>query len=121
MISIDGKWMRDSGEQGKKSIIHMVSAWSNEKSMVLGQLKVNDKSNENTAIPAILDLLMVKGCWITIDAMGCQKCIAAKIKSKEAEYILAVKDNQGNYFLQPKLLGIKKQNTVVGDSDIRCL
>lgn len=83
----------NSGEQGKKAIIHMVSAWSNENSMVLGQIKVNDKSNEITAIPALLDLLMVKGCWITIDAMGCQKDIAAKIKSKEAEYILAVKDN----------------------------
>ena len=94
IISIDGKRMCNSGEQGKKAIIHMVSAWSNENSMVLGQVKVNDKSNEITAIPALLDLLMVKGCWITIDAMGCQKDIAGKIKSKEAEYILAVKDNQ---------------------------
>ena len=96
VISIDGKRMCNSGEGGKKSIIHMVSAWSNENSMVLVQLKVNDKSNEITAIPALLDLLMVKGCWITIDAMGCQKDIAAKIKSKGAEYILAVKDNQRN-------------------------
>lgn len=96
VISIDGKRMCNSGEQGKKAIIHMVSAWSNENSMVLGQLKVSDKSNEITAIPALLDLLMVKGCWITIDALGCQKDIAAKIKSKDAEYILAVKDNQGN-------------------------
>ena len=61
--------------------------------MVLGQLKVNNKSNEITPKPALLDLLMIKGCWITIDAMGCQKDIAAKIKSKEAEYILGVKDN----------------------------
>lgn len=96
VISIDGKRMCNSGEKGKKAIIHMVSAWSNENSMVLGQLKVNDKSNEITAIPALLDLLMVKGCWITIDAMGCQKDIAAKIKSKEADYILAVKDNQAH-------------------------
>lgn len=94
VVSIDGKRMCNSGEGGKKSIIHMVSAWSNENSMVLGQLKVNAKSNEITAIPALLDLLMVKGCWITIDAMGCQKDIASKIKSKEAEYILAVKANQ---------------------------
>ena len=93
IISIDGKRMRHSGEKGKKAIIHMVSAWSHDNSMVLGQVKVNDKSNEITAIPALLDLLMVKGCWITIDAMGCQKDIAAKIKDKEAEYILAVKDN----------------------------
>jgi predicted transposase YbfD/YdcC len=94
IVSIDGKRMCNSGEKGKKAIIHMVSAWSHDNSMVLGQVKVNDKSNEITAIPALLDLLMVKGCWITIDAMGCQKDIAAKIKSKEAEYILAVKDNQ---------------------------
>ena len=94
IISIDGKRMCNSGEQGKKAIIHMVSAWSNDNNMVLGQVKVNDKSNEITAIPALLDLLMVKGCWITIDAMGCQKEIAIKIKEKEAEYILAVKDNQ---------------------------
>lgn len=94
IVSIDGKRLCNSGEQGKKAIIHMVSAWSNANNMVLGQLKVNDKSNEITAIPALLDLLMVKGCWITIDAMGCQKEIAGKIKEKEAEYILAVKDNQ---------------------------
>jgi predicted transposase YbfD/YdcC len=94
IVSIDGKRLCNSGEQGKKAIIHMVSAWSNANNMVLGQLKVNDKSNEITAIPALLDLLMVQGCWITIDAMGCQKEIAGKIKEKEAEYILAVKDNQ---------------------------
>lgn len=94
IVSIDGKRLCHSGEQGKKAIIHMVSAWSNSNNMVLGQLKVNDKSNEITAIPALLDLLMVKGCWITIDAIGCQKEIAGKIKEKEAEYILAVKDNQ---------------------------
>jgi len=56
--------------------------------MVLGQQKINDKSNEITAIPALLDLVMVKGCWITIDAMGCQKDIAAMISKKEAVYIL---------------------------------
>jgi predicted transposase YbfD/YdcC len=94
IISIDGKRMCNSGEQGKKAIIHMVSAWGHANGLVLGQVKVNDKSNEITAIPALLDLLMVKGCWITIDAMGCQKEIAAGIKDKEAEYILAVKDNQ---------------------------
>lgn len=94
IVSIDGKRMCNSGEDGKKAIIHMVSAWSNANNMVLGQLKVNDKSNEITAIPALLDLLIVKGCWITIDAMGCQKEIARKIKEKEADYILAVKDNQ---------------------------
>lgn len=94
IISIDGKRLCQSGEQGKKAVIHMVSAWSNANKMVLGQVKVNDKSNEITAIPALLDLLMVKGCWVTIDAMGCQTEIAAKIKQQGAEYVLAVKDNQ---------------------------
>lgn len=94
IVSIDGKRLCQSGEDGKKAIIHMVSAWSNANKMVLGQLKVNDKSNEITAIPALLDILMIKGCWITIDAMGCQTQIAEKIKQQEAEYILAVKDNQ---------------------------
>lgn len=94
IVSIDGKRLCGSGEDGKKAIIHMVSAWSNANNMVLGQLKVSDKSNEITAIPALLDMLMIKGCWVTIDAMGCQKEIAEKIKQREAEYILAVKDNQ---------------------------
>jgi len=94
IVSIDGKRLGNSGEQGKKAIIHMVSAWSNDNNMALGQLKVNDKSNEITAIPVLLDLLMVKGCWVTIDAMGCQQEIATKIKERGAEYILAVKDNQ---------------------------
>lgn len=94
VVSIDGKQMRHSGEQGGKAIIHMVSAWSNTNNMVLGQLKVNDKSNEITAIPALLELLMLKGCWVTIDAMGCQTEIARKVKEVGAEYILAVKDNQ---------------------------
>lgn len=94
IINIDGKRLCNSGEQGKKTIIHLVSAWSNANSMALGQIKTADKSNEITAIPVLLDMLMVKGCWITIDAMGCQKEIAAKIKQCNAEYILAVKDNQ---------------------------
>lgn len=94
IISIDGKRMCNSGENGSKSVIHMVSAWSNANSMTLGQVKVNDKSNEITAIPALLDLLMVKGGLVTIDAMGCQKDIASKIIEKQANYMLAVKDNQ---------------------------
>jgi len=94
VVSIDGKQLRHSGEQGGKAIIHMVSAWSNENNMVLGQLKVNDKSNEIVAIPALLEMLMLKGCWVTIDAIGCQTEIAEKIREAGAEYILAVKDNQ---------------------------
>ena len=96
IISIDGKRMCNSGEEGNKAIIHMVSAWSNANNMVLAQQKVNDKSNEITAIPALLEILDIKGCLITIDAMGCQQEIASKIISKEADYILAVKGNQGH-------------------------
>lgn len=96
IINIDGKRMCNSGEDGSKSVIHMVSAWSNTNNMVLGQVKVNDKSNEITAIPILLDLLMVKGTLVTIDAMGCQKDIASKIIEKQANYMLAVKDNQAH-------------------------
>ncbi len=94
VINVDGKRMCNSGEAGSKSVIHMVSAWSNANSMALGQVKVNNKSNEITAIPVLLDLLMIKGTLVTIDAMGCQKDIASKIIEKEANYMLAVKDNQ---------------------------
>lgn len=94
IVSIDGKRLCGSGKDGAKSIIHMVSAWSNANNMVLAQTKVDDKSNEITAIPQLLDVLMLKGCVITIDAMGCQKQIAEKIIDKDAHYILAVKNNQ---------------------------
>src|SRR4051812_32928580 len=94
IISIDGKRMCNSGEGGSKALIHMVSAWCGANNMVLAQQKVDDKSNEITAIPALLDILDIKGCLVTIDAMGCQQDIAKKIVSKEADYILAVKNNQ---------------------------
>ncbi|MBD0296255.1 MAG: ISAs1 family transposase [Flavisolibacter sp.] len=94
VVSLDGKRLCGSGKDGSKSIIHMVSAWSNANNMVLAQTKVDDKSNEITAIPKLLDVLLIKGCVITIDAMGCQKEIAGKIIDKEAHYVLAVKNNQ---------------------------
>jgi predicted transposase YbfD/YdcC len=96
VVAIDGKSMRGTREQGNKSIVHMVSAWAQENHMALGQIKVDEKSNEITAIPRLLDLLVLKGCIVTIDAMGCQRDIAAKIVDKEADYILALKGNQGN-------------------------
>ena len=71
----------------------MVSAWASENSLVLGQVKVDEKSNEITAIPELLNLLDVSGCIVTIDAMGCQKQIARQIVSQEADYVLAVKEN----------------------------
>ena len=96
VISIDGKSIRGSKEKGSKSIVHMVSAWANANHMVLGQVKVNEKSNEITAIPRLLKVLVLEGCIVTIDAMGCQKEIAKKIIKKGADYILAVKGNQGS-------------------------
>lgn len=114
IISIDGKRMCNSGEGGSKAIIHMVSAWSNANNMVLGQQKVNDKSNEITAIPALLQVLDIKGCTVTIDAMGCQQDIATMIINKEADYIFAVKGNQGH--LQDDIQeAFEQQKVIVSD------
>jgi predicted transposase YbfD/YdcC len=100
VIAIDGKSMRGSRDAGNKRIVHMVSAWASENHMVLGQVKVDEKSNEITAIARLLDLLVIKGCIVTIDAMGCQKEIASKIIEKEADYLLALKGNQGSLLEQ---------------------
>ena len=94
VIPIDGKTLRGAKSKGKKSPFHMVSAWASKNNMVLGQVKVSEKSNEITAIPKLLELITVKGCIVTIDAMGCQEEIARKIIKEEANYILAVKENQ---------------------------
>jgi predicted transposase YbfD/YdcC len=97
VINIDGKTVCNSEDKaGKKKAIHMVSALASKYGLVLGQQKCYEKSNEITAIPALLKLLLVAGSIITIDAMGCQKNIAKTIRSKKADYILAVKANQGN-------------------------
>lgn len=96
IVAIDGKTLRRAYQQGgAKAPIHMISAWSSRQRLVLGQSKVADKSNEITAIPDLLDLLTLKGAIVTIDAMGCQKEIAEKIKQKGADYVLALKGNQG--------------------------
>jgi len=94
VIPIDGKTIRGAKANGKKSPFHMVSAWATNNNLVLGQVKVSEKSNEITAIPRLLELITVKGCIVTIDAMGCQQDIARKITEQEADYILAVKENQ---------------------------
>ena len=96
VVAIDGKTSRRSLDKaGGKAAIHMISAWSSELNLTLAQRQVDGKSNEITAIPELLDLLTLKGAIITIDAMGCQRNIAAKIISKQADYILALKGNQG--------------------------
>jgi len=96
VIAIDGKKLRHSYDRSSnKSAIHMVSAWASENRLTLGQVKTEEKSNEITAIPELLELLEIKGCIVTIDAMGCQKKIATKIVKKNADYLLALKGNQG--------------------------
>lgn len=94
VVNIDGKRLCSSGKDSKDAIVHQVSAWSSVDNMVLGCCKVSDKSNEITAIPQLLELLDLSACTITIDAMGCQKEIAAAIVNKDAYYLLAVKENQ---------------------------
>ena len=96
VVAIDGKTLRRSFDRAAgKGAIHMVSAWASTNRVVLGQQKVDEKSNEITAIPALLRLLEVKGCIVTIDAMGCQKAIARTIVEQEADYVLALKANHG--------------------------
>ncbi|WP_189354965.1 ISAs1 family transposase, partial [Vogesella fluminis] len=92
-VAIDGKCLRGSA-RGTHSPVHMVSAFATELGLALGQEKVADKSNEITAIPALLAALDVKGCLVSLDAMGCQKEVARTIVEREADYLLAVKDNQ---------------------------
>jgi predicted transposase YbfD/YdcC len=95
VVAIDGKALRRSFAKGTaKRAIHMVSAWATANGVVLGQRKVDTKSNEITAIPALLDLLALKGCIVTIDAMGCQRAIAQTIVEQGADYVLALKGNQ---------------------------
>jgi predicted transposase YbfD/YdcC len=95
LIAIDGKTSRRSGKKGSKEAIHMVSAFAARQRLVLAQTKVGEKSNEIIAIPALLDMLAIEGAIVTIDAMGCQRDIAQKIIDKKADYILALKGNQG--------------------------
>lgn len=99
VVAIDGKQPRGSRDKPVgKSAINMVSAWASENRLVLGQVKVDEKSNEITAIPQLLDMLEIAGCIVTIDALGCQTDIAAKIIEKGADYVLSVKGNQGNLY-----------------------
>src|SRR4249920_2235263 len=95
VIAVDGKTSRRSyHKKGSKEAIHIVSAFAARQRIVLSQVKVNEKSNEIVAIPALLDMMSIEGAVVTIDAMGCQRDIAAKIIEKKADYILALKGNQ---------------------------
>jgi predicted transposase YbfD/YdcC len=97
VVAIDGKALRGSHDRAiGKQAIHLVSAWASANGIVLGQRKTDDKSNEITAIPELLELLNVSGCIVTIDAMGCQTKIAQQIRDGKADYLLRVKDNQSH-------------------------
>jgi predicted transposase YbfD/YdcC len=99
VVAIDGKTLRRSYDRrSAKAAIHMVSAWAAQNRVVLGQLKTEEKSNEITAIPELLRVLEVSGCIVTIDAMGCQRAIAHQIVEQGADYVLALKQNQGTLY-----------------------
>lgn len=101
VIPIDGKALRATQEKDTKtSAIYLVSAWASQNGLVLGQVKVDKKSNEKTAIPKLLKLLDIKDCIVTIDAMGAHPPIAQAIVDKEADYLLSLKKNNKNFFLE---------------------
>ena len=122
VIALDGKVMRRTLDKASGiSATHLVSAWSVENNFCLGQVKVSEKSNEITAIPILLNLLDINGATITTDAMGCQFEIANQIIEKEADYLLALKGNQGEFFDDAKLyldsqLDNKFKNTTQSDN-----
>jgi len=96
LVAIDGKTIRRSIDRASgKAAIHLVSAWVHENHAVFGQIATEDKSNEITAIPKLLEMLQLKDATVTIDAMGCQKDIAQKVIDRQGQYVLAVKGNQG--------------------------
>lgn len=101
-VAIDGKTICGSGNAAHKAY-HVVSAWVAENQITLGQLETAEKSNEITAIPELLDILDISGSTVTIDAMGCQKQIASKIRGKGADYVLGLKANQETLFRDVKL------------------
>lgn len=95
LIAIDGKTLRRSfAKRTGKAALHLVTAWSSENGLTLGQVACEEKSNEITAIPELLQLLSLRGCTVTIDAMGCQKEIAQQIREQKGHYVLALKGNQ---------------------------
>lgn len=103
VIPIDGKTHRGAYDRtNKQKALHTVSAWASSKRILLGQVKVEQKSNEITAIPKLLETIEIKGCMITIDAMGCQKAVANQIVQQEGDYILALKGNQPNLLIAVK-------------------
>jgi predicted transposase YbfD/YdcC len=96
VVAIDGKTLRRSFDRASgKSPLHMVHAWAADQRLLLGQIAVDDKSNEITAVPKLLEMLSLRGCIVTADAMNCQRAIAAKVTERGGDYVLALKGNQG--------------------------
>ena len=119
VIAIDGKTSRRSYQKkGSKEPIHMVSAFAARQRLVLGQLKVSEKSNEIVAIPALLDMMAIEGAVVTIDAMGCQRGIANKIIAKKADYIIALKGNQGTLHDHVKVFAAEQKANGFKDATI---
>jgi predicted transposase YbfD/YdcC len=109
VIAIDGKTSRRT-KRGGKALLHTVSAFGARQRLVLGQVKVDEKSNEITAIPKLLALLAIEGAIVTIDAMGCQRNIAQMIVDKNADYVLALKGNQGSLHEDVELFATSQQD-----------
>src|SRR3954466_5443694 len=102
VVAVDGKTVRRSGSRRHDhGPLHVVSAWASEQGLALGQRAVDAKSNEITAIPELLETLPLEGCIVTLDAMGCQKDVAAQIRAKGADYLLVLKANHGRVFVAP--------------------
>jgi predicted transposase YbfD/YdcC len=119
VIAIDGKTSRRSGsKKNAKEPIHMVSAFAARQRLVLGQIAVAEKSNEIVAIPARLDMMAIEGAVVTIDAMGCQRAIAQKIKDKKADYIIALKGNQGTLHEDVKLFAAEQKSRDFQDTTV---
>ena len=110
VVAIDGKTVRRSGGKAVKGAIHMVSAFAAGQRLVLGQVKVAEKSNEIVAIPKLLDLLAIEGAIVAVDAMGCQRAIARKIVEKKADYVFGLKGNRGSLRDDVETL-VKEQKT----------
>src|ERR1019366_9463561 len=104
--------------KARKGPIHMVSAFAASQRLVLGQVKVAEKSNEIVAIPKLLDMLVIEGAIITIDAMGCQRTIARKIIEKKADYVLGLKGNQGSLREDVELFATEQKAKDFADTKI---
>ena len=119
VIAIDGKTSRRSYQKkGAKEAIHMVSAFATRQRLVLGQTKVAEKSNEIIAIPKLLGMLAIEGAIVTIDAMGCQREIAKKIVDNKADYVLALKGNQGSLREDVELFAAEQKSNGFKDTKV---